>query len=89
MKTYGLDRFGELIAQQCALARALGERIAAAPGFELLAPVTLNIVCFRYAPHLEAAACDALNARLAVALAGARARRPVDHPHRRKTRPSA
>ena len=49
MKTYGLDRFGELIARQCALARAFGERIAATPQLELLAPVTLNIVCFRYA----------------------------------------
>jgi aromatic-L-amino-acid decarboxylase len=48
MKTFGLDRFGELIARQCALARAFGERIASTPALELLAPVTLNIVCFRY-----------------------------------------
>ena len=68
MKTYGLDRFGELIAQQCALARALGERIAATPAFELLAPVTLNVVCFRYAPLLDETAVDALNARVVVAL---------------------
>ena len=68
MKTYGLDRFGELIAQQCALARALGERIAATPALELLAPVTLNIVCFRYAATPDAGACDALNARIVVEL---------------------
>jgi glutamate/tyrosine decarboxylase-like PLP-dependent enzyme len=68
MKTYGLDRFGELIAQQCALARALGERIAASPPLELLAPVTLNIVCFRYAAPLDDAAIDALNARIVVDL---------------------
>ena len=37
MKTYGLDRFGELIARQCAMAHALGERIATTPPLELLA----------------------------------------------------
>jgi glutamate/tyrosine decarboxylase-like PLP-dependent enzyme len=68
MKTYGLDRFGELIARQCALARALGERIAATPPLALFAPVTLNIVCFRYAAALDEAACDALNARIVVEL---------------------
>jgi glutamate/tyrosine decarboxylase-like PLP-dependent enzyme len=68
MKTYGLDRFGELIAQQCAMARALGERIAATPQLELLAPVTLNIVCFRYAAGLNDAACDALNGKIVIEL---------------------
>jgi aromatic-L-amino-acid decarboxylase len=67
MKTYGLDRFGELIAHQCAMARALGERIAATPQLELLAPVTLNIVCFRYA-GLDDAASDELNAKIVVEL---------------------
>jgi aromatic-L-amino-acid/L-tryptophan decarboxylase len=68
MKTYGLDRFGELIARQCALARALGERIAATPPLALLAPVTLNIVCFRYAAPLDEPSCDALNAHIVVEL---------------------
>ncbi len=68
MKTYGLDRFGELILRQCALARALGDRIAATPPLQLLAPVTLNIVCFRYAAPLDDAACDALNARIVIEL---------------------
>jgi glutamate/tyrosine decarboxylase-like PLP-dependent enzyme len=69
MKTYGLDRFGELIAQQCAMARALGERVARTPELELLAPVTLNIVCFRFAPAtLDEPARDALNAAIAVEL---------------------
>jgi aromatic-L-amino-acid decarboxylase len=69
MKTYGLDRFGELIARQCALARALGERIARTAPLELLAPVTLNIVCFRYAaPGDDDAASDARNAAIAVEL---------------------
>jgi glutamate/tyrosine decarboxylase-like PLP-dependent enzyme len=68
MKTFGLDRFGELISHQCALAREFGRRIAATPPLELLAPVTLNVVCFRYAAPLAAEACDALNARIAVEL---------------------
>ena len=68
MKTFGLDRFGELIAQQCALAQAFGERIAASPPLVLLAPVTLNIVCFRYEPPGGDAACDQLNARIVVEL---------------------
>jgi aromatic-L-amino-acid decarboxylase len=68
MKTFGLDRFGELIARQCALAHDLGRRIAATPQLELLAPVTLNVVCFRYAAPLDPAACDALNARIVVEL---------------------
>jgi aromatic-L-amino-acid decarboxylase len=68
MKTYGLDRFGELIAQQCAWARAFGERIAATPPLVLLAPVTLNVVCFRYEAPLDDAAVDRLNARIVVEL---------------------
>jgi glutamate/tyrosine decarboxylase-like PLP-dependent enzyme len=32
----------------CALARYLAQQVAADPALELLAPVTLNIVCFRY-----------------------------------------
>jgi aromatic-L-amino-acid decarboxylase len=68
MKTFGLDRFGELITQQCAMARALGRRIAATPALELLAPVTLNVVCFRYAAGADGAAGDALNARIAIEL---------------------
>ena len=68
MKTYGLDRFGESIVRQCALATALGERIAAAPQLELLAPVALNIVCFRYAAALDEPSLDALNGRIVVDL---------------------
>lgn len=37
-----------MIARTCALARELGALIAAEPELELLAPIQLNIVCFRY-----------------------------------------
>ncbi len=45
--TYGADRMGELVDQSCAVARHLAARVEAEPMLELLAPVTLNIVCFR------------------------------------------
>ena len=83
MKTYGLDRFGELIARQCALARALGERIARTPPLELLAPVTLNIVCFRYRLAAESDA-DALNARIVVELQERGIAVPSTDAHRRQ-----
>ena len=47
-KVHGAERMGAAIAHTCALARYLAERIAATPQLELLAPVTLNIVCFRH-----------------------------------------
>ncbi len=48
LKTYGTERLGACIAQCCALARYAAARISAEPELELLAPVPLNIVCFRY-----------------------------------------
>jgi len=48
LKTYGTERLGTMIARTCALARYLETRILAEPRLELLAPVQLNIVCFRY-----------------------------------------
>lgn len=48
LKTFGTDRLGAVIAHSCALARYLETRVLAEPRLELLAPVNLNIVCFRY-----------------------------------------
>jgi glutamate/tyrosine decarboxylase-like PLP-dependent enzyme len=48
LKVYGTDALGASISRCCALARTLEERIAATPELELMAPVELNIVCFRY-----------------------------------------
>lgn len=44
----GTDHIGASISQCCRLARYLRDRIDAAPALELLAPVALNIVCFRF-----------------------------------------
>jgi glutamate/tyrosine decarboxylase-like PLP-dependent enzyme len=48
LKTYGTEKLGAMITRTCALARYLEARILAEPRLELLAPVQLNIVCFRY-----------------------------------------
>jgi glutamate/tyrosine decarboxylase-like PLP-dependent enzyme len=63
VKEHGLARLGRAIEANCALARHLADRVAATPGLELLAPVSLNIACFRLAPEgLSAEAADRLNA---------------------------
>jgi glutamate/tyrosine decarboxylase-like PLP-dependent enzyme len=48
LQTFGLDRLGEAIARNCRQAQGLAERVAREPELELLAPVSLNVVCFRY-----------------------------------------
>jgi len=48
LKVYGTDAIGGIISQTCELARHLADRVAATPELELMAPVELNIVCFRY-----------------------------------------
>ena len=58
--TYGTDRLGAMMERTCALARYLEGRILAEPQLELLAPVGLNIVCFRY----QADDPDKLNAEI-------------------------
>lgn len=48
LKVYGQEKLGRAISGTCALARYLGQRIQASSKLELLAPVSLNVVCFRY-----------------------------------------
>ena len=48
LKTYGIEKVGAVITRCCALANYLEARVLAEPRLELLAPVNLNIVCFRY-----------------------------------------
>jgi len=45
---HGTDKLGDAISHSCRLAHYLAARVEACPQLELLAPVTLNIVCFRY-----------------------------------------
>lgn len=48
IKTYGTDRLGEVMAGSCSLAQYLKTQVESNSRLELLAPVNLNIVCFRY-----------------------------------------
>jgi aromatic-L-amino-acid/L-tryptophan decarboxylase len=69
LKTYGTNRFAELIARNCAQARQLAALVASHAEFELLAKVSLNIVCFRFvAAGLPEAVLDALNCRVVTEL---------------------
>jgi aromatic-L-amino-acid decarboxylase len=64
IKVYGAEALGRVIAGTCALAQYLGQGIEASPTLELLAPVSLNIVCFRY----RCADADRVNASIVVSL---------------------
>ncbi|MCW5751858.1 MAG: cytochrome D ubiquinol oxidase subunit I [Alphaproteobacteria bacterium] len=48
IKTHGLDQLGRAIAANCDLAARLAGMVREEPCLDLLAPVPLNIVCFRY-----------------------------------------
>jgi glutamate/tyrosine decarboxylase-like PLP-dependent enzyme len=62
IKTHGINAFSRLIEQNVNQARYCAARIDANPDLELLAPVSLNIVCFRFAPvGRDPAAFDKLN----------------------------
>ncbi|WP_256977654.1 pyridoxal phosphate-dependent decarboxylase family protein [Bordetella genomosp. 10] len=67
LTVYGADRLGAVIAHTCEVAQGLARRIQAEPRLELLAPVALNIVCFRYRAE-DAAAADRLNAAIVLEL---------------------
>lgn len=67
IKVYGAERLGRMISATCGLARYLATRVEATPQLELLAPVELNIVCFRYRCDDEANV-NSVNAAIVVAL---------------------
>jgi aromatic-L-amino-acid decarboxylase len=64
LKVYGTEALGAVISKTCELARYLEARIAEISELELLAPVELNIVCFRFRTH----DCDRVNAQIVVDL---------------------
>lgn len=51
IRTYGLDELGSVMSRTCRLASLLAERVEAESALTLLAPVTLNVVCFSYGDH--------------------------------------
>jgi aromatic-L-amino-acid/L-tryptophan decarboxylase len=66
LKVYGGERLGRVVAETCNLAQALARRVDAEPALERLAPVTLNIVCFRFIA--AEGDLDRLNAEIAADL---------------------
>ena len=66
---HGTQKLGELITQNCEQAAYLGELVEAQAHMEVLAPVTMNICCFRYVdPSLSATALDRLNDEIVIQL---------------------
>ena len=82
LKTYGTEKLGAVITRTCALASYLEARILAEPRLELLAPVQLNIVCFRY----RADDAEQGQWRYRRRHSGIGHRRAVDHAARRPAR---
>jgi aromatic-L-amino-acid decarboxylase len=50
IRMYGVNGLKEKVRYHIQIASKLSEMIKAEPGFELMAPVNLNTVCFRYHP---------------------------------------
>ncbi|HEY8686472.1 MAG TPA: pyridoxal-dependent decarboxylase, partial [Chloroflexota bacterium] len=68
-KVHGVDKLGRLARQNVEQARYLAELVERSPSLELLAPVALNVVCFRYsAPGLDERQTDALNEEVVIRL---------------------
>ena len=72
IRHFGVEGLREKIAAHVKWARDFAAGIEAAPDFELLAPVPLSTICFRYSPAgiKEKEVLNTLNARLLEALNG-------------------
>ena len=69
IKEFGARRLAEAIEANVRQARLLGDLVDADADLELLAPVQLNVVCFRYrAPVVDEADLDRFNDELVVRL---------------------
>jgi len=51
IRMYGVEGLQEKIRYHIKLAASLAEMISKEPDFEILAPVVINVVCFRYKPE--------------------------------------
>jgi len=69
LKEQGSRKYARIIQQNIDQAVYLGELVRASPELELAAPVTLNVVCFRYVAHsLNVDELDEVNKQIVVEL---------------------
>jgi glutamate/tyrosine decarboxylase-like PLP-dependent enzyme len=69
IKEHGLDRFGRMIARNVQQAQYFGQLVESEPGMELMAPIGLDIVCFRFNPGgLDDEKLNALNKEILMQL---------------------
>jgi glutamate/tyrosine decarboxylase-like PLP-dependent enzyme len=69
IKTYGFDMYARMVEKNVAQAEYLASLVDANENLELVAPVPLNVVCFRYVDSESTAEqLDDLNARILVRL---------------------
>lgn len=56
LKEHGIQKYGRLVQQNIAQAQYLGQKVSQTQNLELLVPVSMNIVCFRFndGKHSEA-----------------------------------
>jgi aromatic-L-amino-acid/L-tryptophan decarboxylase len=69
IRHYGAEGLQALLRKHLALAQELAGKMKSESDFQILAPVTFSLVCFRYAPKgVDETRLDDLNARLLEAL---------------------
>ncbi len=79
LKEHGVEKFGRLIDQNIDQAQYLSGLVEAEPGLRLMAPTTINIVCFRFDPGgLDEPALKALNMEIMLRLQEAGVAVPSD-----------
>jgi len=62
IQEHGAAKYGRLVSQNCDQAKYLETLVGREPELTMMAPVPLNIVCFRFAPAgLDEARADAIN----------------------------
>jgi len=69
IKEHGSQKYARIIQQNIDQAFYLGELVEASPELVLSAPITLNIVCFRFvSPDVDGVALDEVNKQIAIDL---------------------
>jgi aromatic-L-amino-acid decarboxylase len=62
MRAFGSDGLASALRQHCALASQFAGWVESEPNWQVVAPVPLSVVCFRYSPPgVSSEAADALN----------------------------